>query len=96
MTAQGDAVDAMERRRWINTHGFRGNSDFRIGGEWVKASLLKGWELISTVCFMSHHDPYPARASRKQGEKRRYRLEFQTHTFVYAAERYQIPSYKEF
>lgn len=61
--AQGDAVDAMGRRRWINTHGFRGNSDFQIGGEWVKASLLKRWELISTVCCMSHHDPYPARDS---------------------------------
>jgi hypothetical protein len=39
-TAQGDAVVANGRRRWINTHWFRGNSYFRIGWEWIKASLL--------------------------------------------------------
>ena len=86
VTAQGDEVVAMGRRRWIDTHWFRGNSYFRIGWEWVKAAFSKGWELISTVCFTSHHDPDPAMASRKQDEKRRYRLEFQIQTFVYATE----------
>jgi hypothetical protein len=86
VTAQGDAVVAMGRRRWIDTHWFRGNSYFRIGWEWVKAAFSKGWELINDVCFTSHHDPDPAIASRKQDEKRRYRLEFQIHTFVYATE----------
>jgi hypothetical protein len=38
------------------------------------------------VSFTSHHAPDPAMASRKQDEKRRYRLEFQIHTFVYATE----------
>lgn len=51
VTAQGDAVVAMGRRRWIDTHWFRGNSYFRIGWEWVKAAFSKGWELISTVCL---------------------------------------------
>jgi hypothetical protein len=86
VTAQGDAVVESGRRRWIDIHWFRGNSYFRIGWEWVKAALEKGWELIRSVSFTSHHDPDPVMASRKQDEKRRYRLEFQIHTFVYAIE----------
>lgn len=86
VTAQGDAVVAMGRRRWIDTHWFRGNSYFRIGWEWVKAAFEKGWELINDVCFTSHHDPDPAMASRKQDQKRRYRIEFQIHIVVYATE----------
>jgi hypothetical protein len=51
-----------------------------------QGSFFKGWELINDVCFTSHLDPDPAMVSRKQDEKRRYRLEFQIHTFVYATE----------
>jgi hypothetical protein len=58
-----------------------------VGWQWVRAAFSKGWELISEVCFMSHHDPDPAMASRKQGKKRCYQLEFQIHTFVYATEK---------
>jgi Transposase DDE domain len=84
LTAQGDAVVDAGKRRWIDTHWFRGNSYFRIGWEWVKASGVKGWEVIRSVRFTSHQDPLPAMASRKQDEQRRYRLEFQIQTFVYA------------
>ena len=59
---------------------------FELALVWVKAAFEKGWELIRSVRFISHHDPDPAMASRKQDEKRRYRLEFQIHTFVYAPE----------
>jgi len=86
VTAQGNAVVASGRQRWIDTHWFRGNSYFRIGWEWVKAAWGKGWELIHSVGFTSHHDPDPAMASRKQAEKRRDRFEFQIQTFVYAIE----------
>ena len=86
VTAQGDAVVASGRRRWIDTHWSRGNSYFRIGWEWVKASWQKGWELICQVRFISNHDPQPAIASRKQDEKYRYRFEFQIQTFSYAIE----------
>jgi hypothetical protein len=82
----GDAVVASGRRRWIDTHWFRGNSYFRIGWEWVKAAWVKGWELTCAVRFVSHTDPDPAMASRKQDEKRRYRFEFQIQTIVYATE----------
>jgi hypothetical protein len=86
VTAQGDEVVASGRRRWIDSHWFRGNSYFRMGWEWVKAATLKGWELIRSVRFTSHQDPDPAMASRKQDEQRRYGLEFQIQTFVYAPE----------
>jgi hypothetical protein len=42
VTAQGDEVVARRRRRWIDTHWFRGNSYFRIAWEWVKAAWQKG------------------------------------------------------
>jgi hypothetical protein len=83
VTAQGDEVVSSGARRWIDTHWFRGNSYFRIGWEWVKASTLKGWTLIKQVCFKSNHDPDLVIASRKQDEKRRYRIEFQINTFVF-------------
>jgi Transposase DDE domain len=86
VTAQGDAVVSSGRRRWIDTHWFRGNSYFRIGWQWVKVAWVKGWELIHSVRFTTHHDPDPAMASRKQDEKRRYELEFQIQTVVYAPE----------
>lgn len=36
VTAQGVEVIATGKRRWVDTHWFRGNSYFRIGWEWVK------------------------------------------------------------
>ena len=86
VTAQGDAVVASGKRRWIDTHWFRGNSYFRIGWEWVKAVWVKGWELICQVRFLSNCDPEPVMASRKQDEKHRYRFEFQVQTLGYAIE----------
>jgi hypothetical protein len=83
VTAQGDEVVASGQRRLIDTHWFRGNSYFRIGWEWVKAALLKGWQVISSVGFFSHRDPDPVIASAKQDEQRRLRFEFQIQTFIY-------------
>ena len=77
--------------RWVDDDGlipigFEAIAIFGLDGNGSKHLYLKGWELISEVCFTSHHDPDPAMASRKQDEKRRYRLEFQIQTFVYATE----------
>ena len=85
VTAQGIEVVETGKRRWVDTHWFRGNSYFRIGWEWVKTSLENGWGLIHQVCFTSNHDPQPAMASRKQYEKRQYRLEFKIQTEQYVA-----------
>jgi hypothetical protein len=84
VTAQGIEVVETGKRRWIDTHWFRGNSYFRIGWEWIKTALENGWKLIRRVRFTSNYDPEPAMASRKQHEKRLYRLEFEIQTFQYA------------
>ena len=83
VSAQGVAVVDSGKRRWVDTHWFRGNSYFRIGWDWVKAALLNGWKLISSVTFSAHQDPTPAIASRKQHEQRLYQLEFKILTFSY-------------
>jgi len=76
VTAQGLEVVQSGRRRWIDTHWFRGNSYFRIGLEWTKAALFNGWQLIQQVCFTSYRDPEPAIASRQQHYKKAGRLDF--------------------
>jgi hypothetical protein len=68
------------KRRWIDTHWFRGNSYFRLGWDWIKAASLNGWSLIHQVRFTSDRDPEPAMASRTQHEHRLYRLEFTIQT----------------
>ena len=80
VTAQGLAVVASGRRRWVDTHWFRSNSYFRIGLEWAKAALVNGWQLIQQVVFTSHRDPEPAIASRQQHYKKAYRLDFKVIT----------------
>ncbi|MGD1949696.1 MAG: transposase [Leptolyngbyaceae cyanobacterium] len=80
VTAQGVAVVEQGKRRWVDTHWFRGNSYFRIGLDWIRAALLDGWQLIKHVLFISNKDPQPAMASRRQHEKHLYRLEFRAFT----------------
>lgn len=86
LSAQGLEVVATGKRRWVDTHWFRGNSYFRIGWEWVKCALENGWKLIRRVQFTTHRDPLVAKASRKQHDKRKDRLEFQLQTYTYATE----------
>ena len=57
VSAQGVQVVDRGKRRWVDTHWFRGNSYFRIGWDWVKAALINGWKLIYSVSFSSHRDP---------------------------------------
>ena len=83
VTAQGVTVVESRKRRWVDTHWFRGNSYFRIGIDWIKSALLDGWRLIHCVLFFSNRDPDPAMASRTQYEKRTYRLEFKSMTTRY-------------
>ena len=83
VSAQGVEVVDSGKRRWIDTHWFRGKSYFRIGWDGVKAALVSGWELIYSVSFFSHHDLTPAIASLKQYEQSLYQLEFQIQTYSY-------------
>ena len=85
VSAQGVEVVASGNRQKVDTHWFRGNSDFRIGWDWVKGSFLNGWRVITTVQFTSNQDPEPAMASRQQHEKRLYQIEFKIQTLIYNA-----------
>ena len=84
VSAQGVEVVNNGKRRWVDTHWFRGNSYFRIGWDWVKAALLNGWKLINSVVFTHNQDPEPVMASRKQYEQQLYQLEFKVQTYSYA------------
>ena len=83
VTAQGVAVVAAGRRRWVDTHWFRGNSYFRMGTEWVKAALQQGWCLLRDVHFHGNRDPQPAMASRRQYRSTSQQLEFKIRSFEY-------------
>jgi hypothetical protein len=70
-------------RRQVDCHTFRGNSYLRIGWEWVKGVLYRGWKLFSILCLSGHPDPDLAIASKKQAQKSLER-EFRVRTFSYA------------
>jgi hypothetical protein len=82
-SAQGVEVVDSGKRRWVDTHWFRGNSYFRIGWDWVKAALVNGWKLIRSVTFCDNQDPTPAMASLKQHNQRFFQLEFKVQTYSY-------------
>lgn len=67
----------------VDCHTFRGNSYLRIGWEWVKGVLYRGWKLFSILCLSGHPDPDIALASKKQAQKSLER-EFRVLTFSYA------------
>jgi Transposase DDE domain len=68
LVAQGTQVVAHHNRRWVDPHWWRGNSYLRIGWQWVKAALTRGWALFTTLHLSGAPDPEPARASVSQSE----------------------------
>ena len=63
LVAQGTQVVAQQKRRWVDPHWLRGNSYLRIGWQWVKTALARGWELFGTLHLSGTPDPEPCRAS---------------------------------
>ena len=63
LVAQGTQVVAAKKRRFIDPHWLRGNSYLRLGWQWVKTALTRGWELFATLGLSGQPDPEPARAS---------------------------------
>jgi Transposase DDE domain len=63
LVAQGTQVVAQQKRRWVDPHWWRGNSYLRIGWQWVKTALARGWVLFATVRLSGTPDPDPCRAS---------------------------------
>jgi len=69
LVAQGTEVVKQGKRRWVDAHWFRGNSYLKIGWNWIRSALSKGWELLTRLQLNRGPDPDPARASNKQYER---------------------------
>ena len=68
------------KRRWVDAHWFRGQSYLKIGWNWVKLALSRGYELMPSLHLSADPDPVPAMASKNQPQKPPQRfltLEFQ-------------------
>jgi len=63
LVAQGTQVVAQQKRRWVDPHWLRGNSYLRLGWQWGKPALARGWELFATLRLSGTPDPEPSRAS---------------------------------
>ncbi|MDZ4876907.1 MAG: hypothetical protein CLLPBCKN_006727 [Chroococcidiopsis cubana SAG 39.79] len=83
LTVQGQEVVKTGKRRLVDCHTFRGNSYLRLGWEWVKGVLSRGWRLFPTLCLCGDVAPEPAIASQKQTQKFLER-EFQVRNFSFA------------
>jgi len=68
LVAQGTQVVATNLRRWVDPHWLRGNSYLRLGWQWVKMALARGWALFATLHLSGTPDPEPARASVAQSK----------------------------
>ena len=66
LVSQGPQVVADNKRRWVDTHWFRGSSYLRIGWQWLKAALVRGWAFYTKLVLNGGPDPEPALASLKQ------------------------------
>ena len=80
LVAQGTAVVTQGKRRWVDAHWFRGQSYLKIGWNWVKLALSRGYELMPSLHLSADPDPVPAMASKIQHQKPLQRfltLEFQ-------------------
>jgi hypothetical protein len=82
---QGSEVVAQGRRREVDPHWFRGSSYLKIGWQWLKQALNKGWQLITCWRLRGGEDPDPAMASRRQYEaaQRKFK-QYQYETIAYA------------
>lgn len=66
LVSQGGEVVAQGRRREVDPHWFRGSSYLKIGWQWVKHALHKGWCLTRRWRLIGGEDPDPAMASQQQ------------------------------
>lgn len=83
LVSQGAVVVKQGKRRWVETHWFRGKSYLKIGGDWVKTALSRGLELITRLYLSGEPDPEPAIPSESQ-HMRQPRLGFSVELVSYA------------
>jgi Transposase DDE domain len=67
--SQGTEVVTQGKRRLVDPHWFRGSSYLKIGWNWVKLALTRGYALITRVHLSSARDPEPAMASKRQYQR---------------------------
>jgi hypothetical protein len=69
----------------IDTCRRRGSSYLKIGWQWLKHALNKGWQLMACWRLRGGEDPDPARASRRQYETSQRKFKQYKHeTIAYA------------
>jgi len=66
LVAQGTEVVKQGKRRWVDPHWFRGSSYLKIGWNWIKTALVKGFDLITRPLLTGEPDPDPAMSSLTQ------------------------------
>jgi len=49
LVSQGTEVVAQGKRRWVDAHWFRGLSYLKIGWNWVKLALTRGYKLTTSL-----------------------------------------------
>ena len=69
LVAQGTEVVKQGKRRWVDAHWFRGQSYLKIGWNWVKLALSRGYELLPGGHLSPEADPVPTLASKIQPQK---------------------------
>jgi hypothetical protein len=69
LVAQGTAVGHQGKRRWVDAHGFRGQRYLKIGWNWVKLALSRGYARLTSLHLSAEADPAPAMASKIQHQK---------------------------
>jgi Transposase DDE domain len=69
LIAQGTEVVTQGKRRWVDSHWFRGQSYLKIGWSWVKLAISRGYELMTRLHLSAEADPAPAMASKIQHQK---------------------------
>ena len=70
LIAQGTHIVHQGKRRFVDAHWFRGSSYLKIGWAWVKRAVSRGENLQPSLVLSAEPDPEPAKASRKQHQKR--------------------------
>jgi len=70
LVSQGVEVASKGKRRYVDPHWFRGSSYLKIGWNWIKAALNKGWRLCSKLRLVGCMDPDPVMSSLLSASKR--------------------------
>jgi hypothetical protein len=69
LVSQGTEVGIQGQRRWVDPHWFRGQSYLKIGWNWVKLALSRGYKLVTRLYLSAAADPESAMASKRQAQK---------------------------